>query len=138
MITTQVEHIGPWVCEKAGGHWVLGRGTGIGKIKDGDLVAGVLYEDFNGAQIVCHIRGDGRWADRRFLNIIFDYPFNQLKVNRITVPVNSTNQACIKLVTHMGFELESTLSRAAPDGDLLIFRMFRENCKYIRGKYVKV
>lgn len=138
MITTQVEHIGPWVCEKAGGHWVLGRGTGIGKMKDNTLVAGVLYEDYNGANVFCHIRGDGQWADRRFLNIIFDYPFNQLKVNRITVPIRSTNKASIRLVTHMGFELECPLSRAAPDGDILIFRMFKENCKYIRGKYVKV
>jgi len=101
-------------------------------------VAGVLYEDYNGANVVCHIRGEPGWADRRFLGIIFDYPFNQLNVKRITVPVNSTNKESIKLVTHMGFTLESTLAQATPDGDLLLFCLFKKDCKYIRGKYGKI
>ena len=43
--------IGPWVCEKTGGTWIKGRGTAIGKLnQNGDLVAGVLYEDWNKAK----------------------------------------------------------------------------------------
>lgn len=135
MITSDVRLIGPWVAEKTGGTWCYGRGSGLGKIKDGKLVAGVLYEDYNGANVVCHIRGEPGWADRRFLGIIFDYPFNQLNVKRITVPVNSTNKESIKLVRHMGFTLESGLAQATPDGDLLLFCLFKKDCKYIRGKY---
>ena len=135
MITNDVRLIGPWVAEKTGGTWCYGRGSGLGKIKDGRLVAGVLYEDYNGANVVCHIRGEPGWADRRFLGIIFDYPFNQLNVKRITVPVNSTNKESIKLVRHMGFTLESGLAQATPDGDLLLFCLFKKDCKYIRGKY---
>lgn len=127
--------IGPWVCEKAGGTWIPGRGQAIGQVKDGQINAGVLYEDWNGANIVCHIRGDGGWANRRFLNVIFDYPFNQLKVRRITVPVSSANQKSRKLVEHMGFSLESVLAQATPEGDLLLYRMFKEECKFIKGKY---
>ena len=138
MITNDVRLIGPWVAEKTGGTWCYGRGSGLGKIKDGKLVAGVLYEDYNGANVVCHIRGEPGWADRRFLGIIFDYPFNQLNVKRITVPVNSTNKESIKLVTHMGFTLESGLAQATPDGDLLLFCLFKKDCKYIRGKYGKI
>ena len=138
MITNDVRLIGPWVAEKTGGTWCYGRGSGLGKIKDGRLVAGVLYEDYNGANVVCHIRGEPGWADRRFLGIIFDYPFNQLNVKRITVPVNSTNKESIKLVTHMGFTLESGLAQATPDGDLLLFCLFKKDCKYIRGKYGKI
>lgn len=98
-------------------------------------MAGVLYEDFNGANIVCHIAGEGNWASRGFLGVIFDYPFNQLNVSRITVPVASTNLKSINLVTRMGFTLESTLAQAIPDGDLHLFRMFRKECKYLEGKY---
>lgn len=129
--------VGPWVCERSGGTWVKGRGTAIGKIQDGQLVAGVLYEDWNGANVVCHIAGDGNWATREYLNVIFDYPFNQLKVKRITTPVASTNIKSINLVTRMGFTLECTLAQANPDGDIHLFRMWREECKYIRGKYGK-
>ena len=127
--------IGPWVCEKAGGTWVPGRGTAIGQVKDGQLNAGVLYEDWNGANIMCHIRGDGRWANRRFLSVIFDYPFNQIKARRITVGIKDSNLKSIELVRHMGFELECKLTQATPDGDLLLFRMFKEDCRYIRGRY---
>ncbi len=128
--------VGPWVCDKAGGTWIPGRGTAIGKLNDaGELVAGVLYEDWNGANVMCHIRGAGDWACRAYLATIFDYPFNQLKVKRITVPVASTNLASINLVTKMGFTLESTLAQATPEGDLHLFRMWRDECKYTRGKY---
>lgn len=135
MITNDVRLIGPWVAEKTGGTWCYGRGSGLGKIKDGRLVAGVLYEDYNGANVVCHIRGEPGWADRRFLGIIFDYPFNQLNVKRITVPVNSTNKESIKLVRHMGFTLEATLKDACVNADLSIYAMFKNECKYLDERY---
>ena len=124
--------VGPWVCEKAGGTWIEGRGTAIGKFKNGELVAGVLYEDYNGAQVLAHIRGDGNWACREYLRIIFDYPFNQLKVRRITVPIASHNTKAINLVEKMGFQLECVLSQATPDGDMNIYRMFRDDCRYLK------
>ncbi len=108
--------VGPWVCQRTGGTWTAGRGTAIGKIKDGKLVAGALYEDWNGANLMCHIAGEGNWACREFLGVIFDYPFNQIKARRITVPIASTNVKSINLATHMGFSLECTLAQANPDG----------------------
>jgi RimJ/RimL family protein N-acetyltransferase len=114
---------------------VSGRGSAIGRVVDGELVAGVLYEDWNGTNVVCHIAGDGNWASRLFLGVIFDYPFNQLNVKRLTVPVSSVNAKSINLVTRMGFELECTLEQATPDGDLHLFRMWRDDCKFLRGKY---
>jgi RimJ/RimL family protein N-acetyltransferase len=129
--------VGPWVCERAGGTWTPGRGTAIGKINEatGELQAGVLYEDWNGANVICHIAGEGNWATRKFLNVIFDYPFNQIKAKRITVPVPSTNIKSINLVSRMGFELECTLAQATPSGNLHLFRMFRDECRYLEGKY---
>ena len=128
--------IGPWVSERTGGTWTPGRGTAIGKVAhDGTIQAGALYEDYNGANIVCHIAGDGNWATREFLRVIFDYPFRQLGVKRITAPIASTNVKSVNLVTRMGFTLECTLAQATPDGDLHLFRMWRDECKYIKGKY---
>lgn len=132
------EIVGPWVASRTGGTWSPGRGAAIGKLDDqGNLIAGVLYEDWNGANIMCHIAGEGNWASRQFLNVIFDYPFNQLEVRRITVPVGSTNIKSIHLVTRMGFALESTLAQAITSGNLLLYRMFRSECQYLRGKYGK-
>lgn len=134
-VTFDADLVGPWVSEKTGGTWTKGRGTAIGKIQEGKLVAGVLFEDWNGANIICHIAGDGNWATKGFLHLIFHYPFNQLGVKRMTAPIAASNAKSINLVTKMGFTLECTLAQANPDGDVHIFRMFREECKYLRGKY---
>lgn len=131
MIYLNDDVTGPWVCEKAGGTWVKGRGSTIGWVKDGCLVAGVLYEDFNGANILAHIRGEKGWAEREFLRIMFDYPFNQLKVVRITAPIKSTNIVAQDFVQRLGFRLECKLDRATPDGDLHLYRIFRDECKYL-------
>lgn len=137
MLCLDAERVGPWVCERAGGTWVKGRGTAIGRLVDGELVAGVLYEDWNGAQVVCHIAGEGNWATRHYLAVIFDYPFNVIGAKRITVPVSSKNARCIALVSQMGFTIEARLSQATPDADLLLFVMFKESCRFLRGRYAQ-
>lgn len=133
MIVTDPEWIGPWVCRHAGGSWIPGRGTAIGLEKHGLLVAGVLYEDWNRANIICHIAGVGRWANREFLRVIFDYPFRQLAVKRITVPVASVNTRARGFVEHLGFVLEATLQDAHPEGDLLIYKMTPDMCRWLKG-----
>jgi RimJ/RimL family protein N-acetyltransferase len=123
--------IGNWVCERAGGTWIPNRGRTIGRIKNGELVAGVIYEDYNGANVVCHIAGVRDWATRAYLRTIFDYPFNQLRVKRITVPVASNNARSIRFVEHLGFEREATLRDAHPDGDLFIYKITADKCRWV-------
>lgn len=134
MIVLDASRIGPWVCERAGGTWVAGRGTAIGQERNGEIISGVLYEDYNGANVICHIAGVGRWATRKFLRVIFDYPFRQLGVKRITVPVASSNEKCVRFVQHLGFTLEACLKDAHPDGDILIYRMMAHECRWLELK----
>lgn len=132
MIVTDASWVGPWVCERAGGTWIEGRGTAIGLMnRDGGLKAGVLYEDWNGANIVCHIRGEEGWATKEYLRVIFDYPFRQLKVKRITVPVASVNDKAKAFVQRLGFTLEAVLTDAHPEGDLMIFKMTPAECRWL-------
>lgn len=135
MLCLDASRVGPWVCERAGGTWIPGRGTAIGRLVNGELVAGVLYEDFTGPNVVCHIAGVGNWATRGYLGVIFHYPFVQLGVKRITVPVCSTNLRCIALVKRMGFTMEARLLRATPGGHLLLFAMFKDECRFLGGRY---
>lgn len=137
MISTDVDLIGPWVYKRIKGHWVPGRSIAIGNIRNGVIVAGTVYEEYTGANMFCHIAGDGEWADRRFLHAIFDYPFNVAKVLRITAPVSSLNPKSIRLVEKMGFTIEAKLSQAIPGGDLLLYKMFRSDCKYLGDRYGK-
>jgi RimJ/RimL family protein N-acetyltransferase len=127
--------VGPWVCEKTGGQWVKGRGTAIGKISDGKIVAGVLYEDFNGPNILCHIACEQHSLDREFLGLIHQYPFIQLGVKRITGLVSSANKKSLRLNIKMGFEIEAVLKDACKDGDMMVLVLWKKNCRYLDDKY---
>lgn len=130
-ITFDADLVGPWVYERAGGQYVPGCCTAIGRVKDGKLVAGVTYSEYNGASVVCGIAGEGRWANRGFLWLMFDYPFNQLKVKRITTFINPKNEVSQKFTLKLGFTLESKMQDAHPEGDMWVTRMLRHECKWI-------
>ena len=136
-VITGADHIiGPWVMEQTDGQWINGRGSTIGLLDDNAIVAGCVFSDCNGASIMLHCAGAGKsWLNREFLWYTFYYPFEELKVNKIISPVESTNSQCRKFIEHIGFSVEATLLDASPKGDLLIYTMSRSACKWlIRGK----
>ena len=133
-VTFDENIVGPWVCERAGGQYMPGRFKAIGRVRDGKLIAGVLYEDTNGVNVFCHIAAEGRWANRHFLWLIFHYPFVQLGLKRITTVVEPQNKVSIEFTKNLGFTLETTLKDSHPAGDLHVFRMFKPECKWIKDR----
>ena len=123
-----------WIAQRTNEFGCFGTEIGIGWRKNGEIVAGVAYANWNGPNVECHIASDGtrRWMTREYLWTIFDYPFNQLKCDRITVCVGEGNVASTRFVKHLGFTLEAKLEGAHPTGALLIFRLFRQDCRFIR------
>lgn len=126
-----------WVAARTNEHGNFGAATGIGWAKRGELVAGVAYAEWNGPNVVCHIASDGskRWATREYLWTIFDYPFRQVGAKRITVCVGEGNSASRRFVKHLGFTHEATLEGAHPSGDLLVYRLWRRECRYLKEPY---
>lgn len=96
----------------------------------------MLFDNFNGANVNMHVASDGskNWMNREYLWYCFHYPFNQLRVKRITGLVAESNHAARKFDEHIGFELETRLKDAAPDGDLLIYRMTPDTCRWLERK----
>lgn len=137
MMFFDADLIVPWVQERTGGgQYFPGTCSAIGRIKDNQIAGGIYYEHYNGANVWCHIAGeDSRWLNREFLWMIFDYPFRQLGVNRMTAPVIESNGKCRNFVERLGFEIESTMSKAHPDGDVIIYRLLKENCKWLEKKH---
>lgn len=108
---------------------------GIGLERDGELVAGVLYEGYNGVNVWMHVGGvpGSQWMTKGLLRIAFDYPFNQMGVQRVSGYVNASNHEALRLNRHLGFQEEATLHGAAPDGgNVLILVMRREHCRHIK------
>lgn len=128
-----------WVAQQTQEFGNFGTDVGIGWARDGRLIAGVAYANWNGVNVECHIASDRsrRWLTREYLWTIFSYPFEQLGVNRITVCVGEGNSDSRRFVVHLGFELETTLQAAHPSGNLLIFRMWKKDCRWIRVDYAK-
>lgn len=122
-----------WVAKRTNEYGRFGGGTAIGWQKDGEIVAGVVYCDWNGVNVVCHIASDGSktWLTRHYLRTIFDYPYNQLNCNRITVEIGEGNAASLNLAMKLGFTVEARLSQAHPTGDLLILRLWKSDCQWL-------
>lgn len=122
-----------WIAKRTGEFNCFGTDVGIGWQRDGEIVAGVAYANWNGVNVECHTAVSCLLepAARLWLRTIFDYPFCQLKVNRITVCVGEGNTASRRFVEKLGFQLETTLAAADPSGDILIYRMWKKDCRWL-------
>lgn len=126
--------VGEWVCWQTGGGYHEARSNALGLEKDGQIVAGVVYENWNGRSIVCHIAIQGRLTPA-YLGAIFDYPFNVCGVDKIIVPVSSGNSKALRLVGKMGFTEEARIHNADTDGDIVFLTMARESCRFLGRRY---
>lgn len=119
------------------GAFTAGRAIGLVDFDDEErtatMVAACWYESWNGANINMHVAAlpGRRWMTRDFLFAVFDYPFRVCNVKRITGLVPSHNYDARRFDEHIGFKLEATLKDAAPDGDLLVYAMFKQDCKWL-------
>jgi hypothetical protein len=108
---------------------------GLGFVLDGRLVAGVTYCNWNGydVQMSMAVNPGFQWS-RRALAAIFGYPFLQLKLNRVTALVESDNVDSQRFVKRLGGTLEAKLAEACHSGDLLVYRMLRSECRWLRDR----
>jgi hypothetical protein len=131
-IILDLDRVGPWVSSRTGGTYSP-TDVGIGLEKDGVLVAGTLFDSYLGNSMCVHLAGDGKdWLNREFLHVCFDYPFNQAKIKKLIGLVDSTNTQARKFDEHIGFVLEATIKDAGRHGDLLIYSMTRQQCRYLK------
>lgn len=127
--------VGEFVSAINGNLWIPEASSAIGSVRGGVLVGGVTYErNYHEGSIVMHVGGVGKyWCTRDFLHFAFDYPFNQLKVNKVLGFVPSDNLAAIRFDEHIGFQKEHTIEGAGRNGsDLIVYSMTLAQCRWIR------
>jgi len=130
IITGQDDRVGEWIQERGGGFYRDGSKC-VGLEKDGKLVAGVMYDYFNGSSIYAHIASLGQ-MNREFLWFIFHYPFVQINAKVIIGLVADDNERSIRLCNKLGFTLNTRIIDGHPSGALRIYTMRREDCKWLR------
>ena len=107
---------------------------GLGLERDGELVAGVLYEGYNGVNVWMHVAAVSgrRWLNREYLRYCFYYPFVELGCKRVSGYVEDSNEAAKRFDEHLGFTREAVLRGAAADGgDVILYVMRKEDCRYL-------
>lgn len=123
--------LGPWIEAHEGGQYRQGSQC-IGLERDGEVVAGALFDWFNGASIYCHIAiADKRALGRDFLRAAFGYAFIQLKCEVLIGLVAGDNLAAQRLDERLGFTREHTIRGGHPSGELHIYTMRRHECRWI-------
>jgi RimJ/RimL family protein N-acetyltransferase len=125
--------VGEWVRERV----ALSQGWGewysaIGLERDGELVAGVVYNYYSVYDIAMHVASDGsrRWMTKDFLRAVFSYPFVQLGCKRVTGYVLSRNTAARRFDEHIGFVREGVMRQAGGDDDVIVYGMLESECRW--------
>jgi len=126
--------VGPWIAKENGMFWNANGAEAIGWESGGELVAGVWYLDYNPQSITTHIAIRGP-ISKRWLHVIFHYPFMQLCVQKIIAPVLADNSESTRLVTKMGFKEEARLKNVHSTGDVIFFVMNKKDCRYLKDRY---
>lgn len=106
----------------------------ISRTVNGELRGGVVYENWTGegGSVLVHIAStDKRWINRDMLWVMFDYPFNQLKVTQAFAQVAAKNEDCLKFSKSVGWSEVIRLDAVFPDDDMILLRLRREECRFL-------
>lgn len=106
----------------------------IGLVRDGYLIAGVLYTNGEARNTCMHVGAINgkRWLTRAFLFACFDYPFNQLGKRRVTALVRRSNHVARGFVRGLGFALEGKMGHYFDDDDMLVFGLKKADCRWLQ------
>lgn len=117
-----------------------GQSKAIGQVINGKLVRAVTYSNFKS-------RADGSFYDvemgvynvdkksvnRYYLNVVFSYPFSQLKLDRVTTICSADDEGIMMFNKRLGFKLEGIHRKAwVNGGDSASFGMLSHECKWLR------
>jgi RimJ/RimL family protein N-acetyltransferase len=106
----------------------------LGLTRDGELVAGVLFEGYNGKNLWMHVAAEPgkRWLHRDYLLAVFAYAFLICSVERVSAYVDASNLEARRFNEHLGFREEARLTGAAADGgDVVLYVLWRCDCRFI-------
>jgi RimJ/RimL family protein N-acetyltransferase len=105
----------------------------IHRVVDGEVTGAVLFSDYTGESIVVSVVGlKPRWCSRKFLQVAFDYPFNQLNVKRIFAKINETNLLSLSFTSKNGFKAVGYIPGVFRDNvAMVICKLEREDCRFL-------
>ena len=102
---------------------------------DDELMAGVVFNGYSHPNILMHIAAERMTP--AFVAAFAHYPFEQLKVARVTGLIDKDNKASRRFAEHLGAVLEGTMKDASPrGGDVCVYGWYARNAqKWLTERY---
>jgi RimJ/RimL family protein N-acetyltransferase len=135
MIVTGHHSHGHRIAQEAGFVYNPASDQVIARVENGELLGGVTYTGYTGASIQLHMAGFRHgWANRDFLWMAFDYPFNQLGCRKVFGQVPETNTLALEIDQKLGFKIIAKIEDVFPDGACIVLALAREDCRWLKLK----
>ena len=131
MIILGDAHFGGAIADAAGIVYNPQADACIARVRGPELLGGVVYTHFTNHSINAHVAifYDG-WVDREMLWIVFDYPFEQLKVKKIFANIPESNSKSLAFAGKLGFKMVAKIPDVFADGGMIVMAMAREDCRF--------
>jgi RimJ/RimL family protein N-acetyltransferase len=133
LVFDQKERIGAWVAQQVGQTSSWGGFYAMGITQGDEVIGGVVFNNFNGANATCHI------AISKYTRLTPDliahackYAFNHCGLKRLTGMVPSNEPKILAFDKHLGFEEEFVMKDGAPGADMHILVMWPDKCRWLR------
>lgn len=93
------------------------------------------FDSFIGKTCQIHVvNRQKKYTPRALLKAVFEYPFEQIGIEVLLGVVNSNNKEAMKYDQHLGFKEINRLEGMHEDGgDIVLFAMKKEDCRFIRS-----
>jgi len=106
--------------------------TAFGFVSDDNRpLAAFVFNDFNQANMEMTVVAEPGGITRPVLKYVANYVFNKSQCRRLTVRTKKRNKRVLKLAPRYGFKYECIVKHFFPDDDAVVFRMLRDECRWI-------
>lgn len=130
------ERVGKWVADRVEQSTGWGGFFAMGAERHGELVAGIVMNNYNGVNATCHIAIAKPGKDMiELLRAFAHYAFRQCRLKRLTGMVPASKPDVLKFDLNIGWQEEFVMQDAAQDGGPLhILKMTPDTCRWLEPK----
>lgn len=101
-----------------------------------DIGVAISWDNFIGrCCVISAVIQDKTCFTRAVIREAFRYPFQMAGLKAVLAMVDSRNIESFNLCTRLGFQVVHTVPDGGVEGDLIIMRMLKEECRWIRQEH---
>ena len=133
LVLDDKEAIGAWVAEQVGHGASWGDFYALGVRKGDKITAGVVINNYNGANATSHIAiKEFSKKNVELFRHTAHYAFRHCGLKRLTGMVPTNEPRTIEFDKKLGYEEEFILKDGAPGADMMVLVLWPEKCRWLQ------